>query len=421
VTEEASEPSIGYVALLRENRDFRRLWLAEVISFLGDWFNTIALFTAVAELSGRTEAIALVFVAKMFPIFLMTPLAGTLIDRFDRKKLMVFSDIARSVCAIGLVVAYRQHSLWLLVALIFVMVCFGGLFIPAKSSVLPQITKPGELGAANALSAGTWSVMLALGAALGGFVTGVVGIETALVLDAFTFLLSAWFLRPLPELRAQPDDGAVRDRSFLAGVRYLWQHPPLAATIAIKPMMALAGGGIAMLPVFGTKVFAGYTGPMWMGLLYCGRGFGALVGSLVIRRIFGDAPRTMRRLVPLGFLVSGLAYLSLSQAGTIWHAAASYFGTTVGGGMLWTFSSTLGQSESDNEFRGRVFAIEFGGLTLTMSVMAGVAGMLVDRGGWTVRDVAAASGTLMFIPVVLMTLVALARERGARRLSASSG
>ena len=403
---------VGYFELLRDNRDYRRLWLAEVISFLGDWLNTIALYTAVAELSGSTEAVGMVFVAKMLPIFLVTPVAGPLIDRFDRKTLMVASDVARCLCAFGLVVAYRWHSLGLLVGCLFVMVCFAGLFIPAKSSILPQITRRRELGAANALSAGTWSVMLALGAALGGLVTEVVGVETALLLDGLTFLLSAAFLLPLPPLvAARGDQQDERERGFFAGVRYLWRNPFLLATIAIKPCMALSGGAIAMLPVFGTKIFAGASGPMWMGLLYMARGLGALVGSLVVRRIFGDEPHTMRRLVPVGFLVIAGSYLALGQAQTIWHAVAAYFGSTIGGGMLWTFSSILGQLESDNAYRGRVFALEFGGLTLTMSIMAAAAGAVVERAGWSVRDVAQASGLLVLAPVVLSTVVAIAHHR----------
>ena len=412
MTEPPVGSSIGYLQLLRNNRDFRHLWLAEVISFLGDWFNTIALYTAVAELSGSTEAVSLVFVAKMLPIFLVTPIAGPLIDRFDRKKLMVASDVARCLCAFGLIAAYRSRSLPLLVACLFVMVCFAGLFIPAKSSIMPQITVRRELGAANALSAGTWSVMLALGAALGGLVTEVVGVETALFLDGLTFLVSAAFLLPLPPLAAtRDDDEDERERGFLAGVRYLWHNPFLIATIAIKPFMALSGGGIAMLPVFGTNVFPGASGPTWMGLLYMARGLGALVGSLVVRRIFGDAPGTMRKLVPVGFVVVAGSYVALGQAQTIGQAAAAYFGGTVGGGMLWTFSSTLGQLESDNAYRGRVFAIEFGALTLTMSITAAAAGAAVERAGWSVRDVAHVSGLAVLAPAVLWTVVAIAHHR----------
>ena len=122
---------LGYVQLLRQNADYRRLWIAEVVSFFGDWFNAIALYTAVEQLSGRTEAVAAVFVAKMMPMFAMTPVAGPLIDRFDRRRLLIGTDIARALCAVGLIVAYRAQSMSWLIGLLVVMMCFSGIFMPA--------------------------------------------------------------------------------------------------------------------------------------------------------------------------------------------------------------------------------------------------------------------------------------------------
>jgi MFS family permease len=418
-----AQSSVGYLDLLRRNQDFRRLWLAEVVSFFGDWFNTIALYAAVAELSSSTQAITAVFVAKMLPVFFMTPLAGPLIDRFDRRKLLIATDVARAVCAGGLVVAYRSQSLALLIAIVLVMVCFSGIFIPAKTAVLPQLTRVEELGAANALSAGSWSVMLAFGAAVGGVVTAAVGIELSLLLDGLTFLVSAALLWPLPALppRADDDDGgAPSDRGFLAGLRYLWRHPLLAAIIALKPCMGLAAGGLAMIPVFATRVF-GSGGPEAMGMLYAARGVGALCGSLLVRRLFGDTPRTMQRLIVPAFLVIAGAYWALAGAANLWQAALAYFFTAVGGGTLWVFSGTLGHLESDNAFRGRVFSIEWGALTLTISVAGGLSGSLVDRWGWSVREVARASGTVLLLPVALWLAVMLWQRRAAVAALTSSG
>jgi MFS family permease len=402
-------PAIGYRALLRENPEFRRLWFAEVVSFLGDFFNTIALYAAVEQLSSGTLAFSAVFVAKLLPVFLMTPVSGPLIDRVDRRKLMIVTDVARAACALGLVVAYRAESLVLLTILLVVMVCFSGIFIPTKTAVIPQVTQADHLGAANALSAATWSVMLALGAAAGGVVTALMGIETALIFDALTFLISAALLVPLPPLlpQSQQDERFV-DRSFVAGLRYLAHHRYLSAIIALKPCLALGGGVLALLPVFATRVFGEVSGPGAIGLLYTARGLGALVGSLAVRKVFGDAPATMRRLISPAFLVVALSWLALSQAVTIWHAGAAYFFSAVGGGSLWVVSGTLGQLESDNAYRGRVFAVEWGALTLVMSVMAGVGGVVVERYGWSARDVALASAVLLALPALLWIGVIMA-------------
>lgn len=394
--------SVGYRELLKRNRDYRNLWLAEVISFAGDWFNTIALYTAVAELSSSTEAIAAVFVAKMLPIFAVTPIAGPLCDRFDRKHIMIASDVARLVCALGLVAAYRAESIIAVMALVVVMVAFSGLFIPAKSAVMPQLVAREHLGAANALSGATWSAMLALGAATGGLVTALIGVELALVVDAGTFLLSTLFLLRLPKLEpvADPSEEEPK-RGFIEGLRYLRRKPHLAAIISIKPCMALTGGAAAMLPVFGTRVFEGVSGAHYIGLLYTARGIGALIGSLGLRRIFGDSQPAMRRLIAPLFVVVTASYFGLSQAPNIWWAALCFLGTTVGGAGLWVFSGTLGQLQSDNAYRGRVFSVEFGVHTLVLSITATAAGSLVDRASWSVQNVAFASAALAVVPALL--------------------
>lgn len=411
---------VGYRQLLRDNRDYRNLWLAEVISFAGDWFNTIALYTAVGELTSSTEAMAGVFVAKMLPVFLVTPIAGPLVDRFDRKHIMIASDIARMLCALGLVAAYRLESLELLMALVVVMMCFTGVFFPAKSAVMPQIVARDGLGAANALSGGTWSATLAFGAAIGGLVTALVGVELALIVDACTFLVSMTFLLRLPSLRPDAGDREARDaktppteetaRGFVAGVRYLLSRPYLAAIIGIKPLMALTGGGAAMLPVFGTRVYEGVSGAGFIGLLYTARGLGALVGSLGLRRVFGDGKRAMRGLIVPLYVTVGLSYLGLSFAPSIGWAALAYFFTTLGGGGLWVMSGTLAQLESDNAFRGRIFSLELGIHTLTLSITASAAGSLVDRAGWAVQSVTLASASLVVLPI-LAWLAVMARTR----------
>ena len=203
----------SYVDLIRTNRSFRLLWSAELVSFLGDWFNTIAVYAIVAELSGSGRAFAGVLVAKMLPIFLVTPFAGPIVDRFDRRRLMIAADLARAALAGGLVLAHLAGSLPALYACLVAMVLASGLSIPAQRAALPQITSAEELAGANALSGGTWSVMLAFGAAAGGWFAARFGVDTALVLDGVTFLVSAVFLAFLPALPAPGRDEPAASRS----------------------------------------------------------------------------------------------------------------------------------------------------------------------------------------------------------------
>jgi MFS family permease len=391
----------GYGELLRTNRHYRRLWTAEVVSFLGDWFNTIALYTIVQEMSGSGRAIALVMVAKTLPVFLVVPLAGPIVDRFDRRMILIASDVARAGLAILLIVAHRAGNLPALYAVMAVMVALAGVFLPARNAAIPQVTTPDELARANALSGGTWSVMLAFGAALGGWVTEIVGTDAALALDGLTFLAAAVILGALPKLPAPGGDTDPSRRSFVAGLRYLAEHRRIIALVALKPMMAIAGGALVVLPIFGQTVFPGQGGPSWVGFLYSARGLGALIGSVVLIRLFGDRSRTMRRIILVAFPAGGAAYMLLGRAGSPFTAALCYFAAAIASGSVWVLSGTLLQREGDPRYLGRIFSVEFGLMTLVISVMGWMAGVALDVTSMTPQDVATVSGALLLVPFLV--------------------
>jgi MFS family permease len=388
----------GYRELLRSNRSFRFLWSAQVVSFLGDWFNTIAVYTIVAEITGSGRAIAGVTVAKMLPIFVVMPIGGPLVDRFDRRKIMVATDVARAVLTIGLIVAHRAGSLPLLYAVLVVMMLAAGLFIPAQRAAVPQITTPDELARANGLSGGTWSVMLALGAAVGGWVTATFGIDAALLLDGGTFVASAVLLAFLPPLPAPGASSSAKQRSFVAGLRHLATHHRTAALALLKPLMSLGGAAVVLIPIYGVQVFPERGGPALVGALYSARGLGALVGSLVLVRIFGEGSRTLRRLVLGMFPLGALAYLGLAEAPSPALAAVAYFVAAIASGGNWVMSTTLLQRETDARFLGRVFSVEFGLMTLGFSGVAWAGGWALDVAGLTPSQVSRLSSAALVIP-----------------------
>jgi len=410
--------AMGYRQLLRRNRNFRALWVADVVSFLGDWFNTIALYTIVQELSGSGRAIAGILVGKTLPAFLVAPLAGPLVDRLDRRTLMIVADLVRAVLAVGLILAHRAGSLPALYACQVAMVAMTGVFFPSRSAAIPQLCREEEVGPANALSGGTWSVMLALGAAFGGWVTAALGTDVSLGLDGLTFVMSAGFLLLLPRLPAP--GGGHHDRSFVAGLRHLAHTPRTLALASLKPSLALASGALLLIPLFGGGYFPGRSGPFWMGVLYSARGLGALVGSLLLIRVFGDASRTLRRCMLLLFPLAGLAYGALVFVRTLEAAAAVYFVAAIANGGIWVMSGTLLQREGDKRFLGRIFSVEFGMMTLVVSAFSWGAGVALDAGWLTERGIAGASASLLVVPTALWG-AHLLRERGRIRDAAVRG
>src|SRR5258708_22411445 len=182
---------VGYVALVRGNHNYRSVWLGEIVSLFGDWSYLIASATQIAKLTGSGLAVGGLFVVRMLAPFLISPVAGVLADRYDRKKLLIACDLARAVIVLGFLLVRRPDQIWLLYGVTTLQLTLSGVFFPTREAILPDIVSQRELGTANALSATTWSTMLSIGAALGGLATGQWGIYPAFVVDSLSFLLSA--------------------------------------------------------------------------------------------------------------------------------------------------------------------------------------------------------------------------------------
>src|SRR4026209_2957866 len=162
---------VGYIDLLRRNRAFRQLWLGQFGSQMGDWFDTIALYTIILNLMGSGRDVGLLLVARFVPSFLFGPISGVVADRFSRQRIMIVTDILRALVVLGFLFVRRLDQLWIVYVLTVLQLGLSTFFEPAKTAAIPSIVSDRELLAANAISSVTWSAMLTLGAAIGGVVT----------------------------------------------------------------------------------------------------------------------------------------------------------------------------------------------------------------------------------------------------------
>src|ERR1041385_5636533 len=178
-----SYESVGYIDLLRRNRSFRQLWLGQVVSQMGDWFDTIALYTIILNLTGSGRDIGLLLVARFLPSFLFGPVSGVVADRFSRRTIMIWSDLLRALVVLGFLFVRRADQLWIIYVLTVLQLALSTFFEPAKTAAVPSLVADRELVAANSISSVTWSVMLTLGAAIGGIITGWFGTNAAFILD----------------------------------------------------------------------------------------------------------------------------------------------------------------------------------------------------------------------------------------------
>ncbi len=412
----ATSPALGqnpelmkeYLDLLRRNPNFKYLWFGSIVSQFGDWFNVIAAAELITRLTNSNVALSYLFLARFLPLFLFSPFAGVLADRFNRKHIMILSDVLRAVTVLGFLWVRDPGDIWYFYLLTVVQFSLSALFTPARGAVLANVVQPGELVAANALDSLTWSTMLALGAFLGGVVAAFFGAEAAFVADSLSFILSAVFIgRIVLPARAAIDEttadsttaGAhVSSRfAFLDGFRYLWREPFILGIALAKAGGSLVWGAINVLeityandlfPLMGSSRF-GVTDPgtATLGLIYVVSGLGTGIGPLLMRRRLGDSPRRLMMGVSLGF--------AIMTVGTAWLALVNGLGSlllatimrTLGTGTLWVFSAALLQTIVPDKFRGRVFAFEFAALTLTQSISTLAGGYMLDTVGLPMQSV----------------------------------
>src|SRR5690349_635407 len=193
-----STQPIGYLRLLRHNKAFRRLWYGQVISQLGDWFDSIALFALLLRLTGSGQAIGALMVAQFLPAAIVGPLAGVIIDRLPRKLVMVASNLGSAALVLLFLLVRDQSQIWIVYVVAIFKMTLVAFFDPARTAITPNVTTREELIAANAISGATWSAMLAIGAALGGLVAGTLGTDAAFIIDAASFVVAALFIWAVP-------------------------------------------------------------------------------------------------------------------------------------------------------------------------------------------------------------------------------
>jgi MFS family permease len=409
-------PLSSYWRLLRDNRNFRLLWFAQIVSELGDWFYSVAIIGFLLELTGSAQLVSYVFLAQVLPQTLIAPAAGVINDRLSRKQVMIFADLARVVIVLAMLLVRSRGTLWLLFTLLFLETVCWGLFEPGRSAVIPNIATPDDVPAANALSATTWSFNFAIGAALGGIAAVSFGRNAVFVLNALSFLASAWFIRRMrfeephaegrPPLRLRD----LFDFSEMAdGMRYLTKDRKLLATVLVKGGIGLMGANWVILPVLGEKVFplrwpgvnAQQAGTLGMSTLFASRGLGALLGAFAAAGFGKSDTHRLRWVIFAGFLLTGVGYLALGTiAASLAVAVVTLLIAHAGGSACWTASTTLLQQQTEDRFRGRVFSAETAFMTLTLALSSFFAGRLLD-GGMDPLTVAIGTGIITLIPAAL--------------------
>ncbi len=398
----------GYWRLLRRSRNFRRVWLAQLISGSGDWFYSVAIYSLILELTGRAEYVAWAAILQILPMMLLGPTAGVANDRLSRRKVMLASDLVRSVLVLCMLLIDRREELWLLFALLALEIGTAAFFEAGRSAILPSLVRREDLPVANALGSTTWSLTVTAGAALGGVAVAYLGRAFVFVANSVSFLVSAWFVygiraieRHLAGLRRQSWRDTLSFRPIAEGFAYMFSNWRLATLLSLKFGLGIMGMRVVLTTILGSRDFLVAGNPaLGMAVLFGFQGAGSTMGPLLMgRRITGNQ-RSMRRTVLAGYVAAGCGYMLFSQMTSLPLAGLCLVFAHAGAALVWVCSTTLLHLNSDDRYFGRVFAADMGLFMATASVSTFCMGQLLD-GGLPARTGALVLGVAMLGPATV--------------------
>lgn len=387
--------------LLKNNRNYRFTWTGQVVSEIGDHFNNIAVFSLALATTRSGMVVSGVMLARAIPAVMAGPMAGVVLDRLDRKQIMIASDLIRAVVALGFILAIGRRDTWLLYLLSALLMFASPFFTSGRSAILPTIATKEELHTANSLTQTTQWTTLAVGAFLGGASVTQFGYKWAFAFNALSFLFSALCISrlkvPSGSFRAERRDLTENDvvrpwHEYMEGLRYM-RSSPLILGIALLAVGWASGGGAAQIlfSLFGEMVF--HRGPAGIGYLWASAGVGLLAGGAFAHRLGKRISFSgYKRAIGVCYVIHGGSYVVFSQMSSF-SLAILFLGLSRAAIAV---SSVLNVSQLlrhlPDEFRGRVFATnETMSWSMMMLSMLG-AGLASQR--WSPQTIGAISGVL---------------------------
>jgi MFS family permease len=351
------------MGVLRSNANVRNLFFAQNVSVMGDYFTYVALVGLIKEASDSTFLVSLVYAAYVLPSFFFSPIAGPIVDKFDRGRIIVFVSALQAVCGIGFLLS-NADRIWLALLTQIVISSLAVITLPAFGSALPNITRNDEeLRQANALFGSSWGASVFIGSAIGGLFAATFGRTATFAADIGTFVLCAALISlirvPLQERKTHSVHEPVRPIADMReAFHYAKENNVIFALMASKTTQAVGAGAVSQLAVLAIDAFN--TGDGGSGLLLAARGFGAAIGPFVFMRFARNNMPRLLLLCGVGGVMWSIFYLCASASPSLWLAVISIGVAHIGGGAIWTMASYGLQTSTEDHIRGRVLAGDMG-------------------------------------------------------------
>lgn len=396
----------GGASLLRNPR-FVKLWVGQAFSFVGDAVSMVALVVLVVEISGSAPAVGGVLLARLVPT-LASPFVGVLADRLDRRAVLVASDLARAGFLVGMVFADSLPTLYVLA---FLTGAARTMFNPTVRAAFPSVVGGGDLTRANAIVSGTFSFSITVGPALGGLLVATVGVDTAFLLDAATFLVSAVFLTliPLPRPEREEEEGFVRE--LRAGLGHLAGARIPLAIVAGAFLFQFATEVTVPAEVFlARSVFD--AGDFGYGLLVSLWGGGMVVGSALLAAL-GERVNLLAAYF-IGVFVSAAAFAATGVAPVFAFALAALALAGFANGIDNVTTDTILQKRVPEALLGRVFSVRLMSFSAAEALAYPTGGLIVDSlGAQPIYLLAGAAIAISGLVVLLLAFAPGAKRSGA--------
>ena len=377
-----TEPSkrLGSIALLRSNKQLRWLFLAQVVSYLGDWFAYVAITGRVQDLTGSRFLVSLLSVLEMLPYFLMSPIAGAFADRFDRKRIIITASLAQVVAALGMLLVRSSGTVWLGCVSVALIAGLAAFVAPATQAAIPNIARNNdEMQTATALFGAMWGVMLAVGAAVGGVFAWAFGRDAAFIANSVSFALAASLvlLVTVPMQGERKRSGRVRPiADMVEAARYAKKDRVILSLLASKTVASVGMGVIGIIVVFARNELHG--GDATSGLLLATRGVGAAIGPVLMLRFAGRRMSRLIQICAVSGLVFGVGYVVVSLSNSVILALVGIFVAHLAAGGEWAVSTYGLQMRAPDEIRGRILAGDYAIATLVLAVAGLAAGGVAE-------------------------------------------
>lgn len=418
--------SLGYGELIRGNRNFRNLLAGQFISELGNWFNFIAGLGLVRLVSDASPiAAGVFFLARMLPFALASPIAGTFVDRFSRRQVMIAADVLRFGVALSFLLVRDAGDLWIAYLATILLHTFGAFFDGAKNAAAPNLTGREGLLAGTALLFSTRFLLMAIGSALGGWASAIFGYEVAFIINAVSFLVSAWSVWLIPEDATRDDETGVRmsdrtaRRPFIEelreGVVYSVRNHFALTILIMNVIWAMGGGAINIIyERLGGVEFAateGWNPDIAVAILWTATGLGLTIGMLIAHRTSVYLDRRGRHYGFIGWalIVHGILFSIGGLMPTLVLFAIFVFVSRAVVGVEYAVQETMFQRSLPDRIRGRISTLDRGAELTVFGVMSYVAGELMLY--MTPQTLTIISGVLSALAGVVWFI----RERGTAR------